>query len=104
MLYPVLSSLRYKTQRSNFNLGKINLRYIKKYNFYYNSSFNNNKIKYNKNYNNDQSVSVVFKNHLFDVLKILDKKFDQNTRICEVGCGKGFFQIFLRKNIKRNWL
>ena len=100
MLYPVLSSLRYKTQRSNFNLGKINLRYIKKYNFYYNSSFNNNKIKYNKNYNNDQSVSVVFKNHLFDVLKILDKKFDQNTRICEVGCGKGFFLNLLEKKYK----
>jgi hypothetical protein len=101
MLYPILTSLRYNKPRSNFNLGKINLKYIKKYNFFYNSSFDNNKIKYNKNYNNDQSASKVFKNHLFEVKKIIDKKFDQNTRICEVGCGKGFFLNLLEKKYKK---
>ena len=97
MYYPVLTSLRYNKPKLNFNLGKINLKYIKKYNFYYNSSFKLSKINYNENYNNDQSSSEIFKNHLLDVKKLIESKFDKETKICEIGCGKGFFLDLLQK-------
>jgi len=100
MLFPILTSLRYKKCKINYNVGNINLKIIKKYNYIYNSSFNERKIKYNKNYNNDQSASEVFNKHLLNVKKIIDSKFNKNIKICEIGCGKAYFLNLLEKKYK----
>ncbi len=100
MLFPVLTSLRYKKTKKKFNVGNVNLKLVKKYNFIFNSSFNERKIKYNKSYNNDQSVSKVFNKHLLNVKKIIDKKFNKKIKICEIGCGKGYFLNLLEKRYK----
>ncbi|MCX7724122.1 MAG: class I SAM-dependent methyltransferase [Thermodesulfovibrio sp.] len=50
--------------------------------------------KYDKNYNNDQSVSNIFKEHLNWVYRIINP-FTKKKRILEIGCGKGYFLEFL---------
>lgn len=96
--FPILTNLRFKKIKKKYNTGKITLQFIKKNNFYYNSSFNEKKIKYNKNYNNDQNHSSEFRNHLDVVLKILLKYFKKTHSVIEIGCGKGFFFQLLQKN------
>ena len=58
------------------------------------------KIKYNKYYNNEQSLSLTFKNHLNDVFKIIKSKIKKKDKIIEIGCGRGFFLKFYKKIIK----
>lgn len=62
----------------------------------YNSAFNVALLKYDSDYQNEQACSGVFQNHLYDVKRIIQRHFHGKTLI-EVGCGKGFFLEFLRK-------
>ena len=41
--FPILTNLRFKKIKKKYNTGKITLKFIKKNNFYYNSSFNEKK-------------------------------------------------------------
>ena len=100
MQFPILTSIRHKFKKKSFNVGNVNLRLIRRHNFIFNNSFDEKKIKYNKKYNNDQSKSKVFINHLLDVKRFIEKKFDKNTSICEIGCGKGYFLKLLQENYK----
>ena len=100
MLFPILTSLRYKKRKKKFNIGDVKLKIIKKYDYIYNSSFNISKIKYDKNYNNNQNASQVFNKHLLNVKKVIDSKFSDNISICEIGCGKGHFLNLLEKKYK----
>lgn len=100
MLFPILTNLRYTKRKKSFNVGNIELKIIKKYNYIYNSSFDKTKIKYDKNYSSDQSASKVFYKHLLNVKKFIDSKFNKNTKICEIGCGKGQFLNLLQKRYK----
>ena len=51
------------------------------------------KIKYSKNYNNEQSLSPFFQTHLNEVLKII-KSILKRRQDCRNCCGKGtFFEI-----------
>jgi len=51
---------------------------------------------YDSNYNNEQSLSFQFRNHLNSVAEIIDKYLGK-ANIIEVGCGKGFFLEMLLK-------
>lgn len=55
-----------------------------------NVKFDPSKIIYDENYACDQSNSNQFKEHIFNVLSILNKYF-YGLNLIEVGCGKGFF-------------
>ena len=56
----------------------------------YNSVFNPELMTYGGDYQNEQAVSSVFKNHLQDVTGIVQKNFNGQSLV-EVGCGKGYF-------------
>lgn len=62
----------------------------------FNSSFDANLLEYNADYQNEQAFSGVFQKHLHDVKEIIKRHF-HNKKLLEVGCGKGFFLEFLRK-------
>ena len=98
--FPVLTNLRFKTKKKKHITSKIKIKFIKKNNFYYNSIFKEKKIRYNKNYNNDQNQSGEFKKHLNLILSIILKYFKKESSIIEIGCGKGFFLKLLEKNFK----
>ena len=59
--------------------------------FIYNLNFETKKMKYDSNYNNEQGYSNTFLNHLNDVAKIIYNEVDTNSKIIEIGCGKGLF-------------
>jgi 2-polyprenyl-3-methyl-5-hydroxy-6-metoxy-1,4-benzoquinol methylase len=53
-------------------------------------------VKYDENYDNEQSNSKMFLSHLSDVYNIL-KPFITGKKIIEVGCGKGHFLNLIRE-------
>lgn len=63
--------------------------------FVYNSAFDNNKMAYDANYDNEQSLSAVFGDHLEAVASIIERNALEDTAV-EIGCGKGSFLAMLR--------
>jgi hypothetical protein len=98
--YPVLTNLRNSKKKIKNITGKIHLQLDCENDFVFNSSFNEKKIKYYKNYNNEQSNSSIFQKHLSNIIKILKTKFVKDSKIIEIGCGKGTFFKFLEKNFR----
>lgn len=62
----------------------------------YNSEFDPSKLIYDQNYQNEQSCSSSFREHLDEVTSVIDRHFEQK-RLIEIGCGKGFFLERLRE-------
>ncbi len=98
--YPTLTNLRNSKKKIKNTTGKIHLQLDCKNDFVFNSSFDEKKIKYSKNYNNEQSNSSIFQKHLSNIIKILKSKFVRGSKIIEIGCGKGTFFKILKKNFK----
>jgi hypothetical protein len=100
MFFPVLTNLRNSKRKVKNIKGKIQLKYDYLNNFVFNDAFDQKKIRYSKNYNNEQSFSSVFQKHLIDVFKIIKFNFKKKDKIIEIGCGKGTFFKILEKNYK----
>jgi len=93
---PVVPNSPLSRKNKKMDLGKILLRKNKLTGFIENSLFQVKKIKYDDDYQNDQSNSVQFKDHMFKMFKILKKNFSKNSKLVEVGCGKGEFLSIVR--------
>lgn len=63
----------------------------------FNAAFNAGLLKYDADYQNEQACSSVFKRHLDDVKKIIQRNFAEKSLI-EVGCGKGYFLEYLHQS------
>jgi len=75
-------------------LRKFNLVHDKTFDYYFNESFSG--VEYdNLSYQNDQSSSPVFVEHLQNVLSIVASKVKPSSKVVELGCGKGAFFSFL---------
>ena len=98
--FPVLTNLRNPKKKFKNIKGKIKLKYDRINDFVFNDAFEEKKIRYCKNYNNEQSLSSVFQTHLNDVFKIIKSNFKKKEKILEIGCGKGSFFKILEKNYK----
>lgn len=59
--------------------------------FVFNRAFAPHIMNYDIHYQNEQSNSDVFKNHLLNVLQLLKSFGIENKKVVEVGCGKGVF-------------
>mgnify|MGYP001218242975 FL=1 len=94
---PVIPNSPLSKKNKKMNSGKILLRKNKSTGFIENSLFQVKKIKYDDDYQNDQSKSLQFKNHMMNMLKILKKNFSKNSKLIEVGCGKGEFLSIVKK-------
>jgi hypothetical protein len=66
--------------------------------FVFNKTFDSSIMNYDENYQNEQSNSTVFQDHLKKVFKILNDFGLQNKKIIEIGCGKGIFFDILQKH------
>jgi len=60
-----------------------------------NIAFDSGKLDYDEKYQNEQSYSRIFQQHLSQVQAIIEKHFS-TTHILEIGCGKGVFLEQLR--------
>ncbi|SCY87094.1 class I SAM-dependent methyltransferase [Desulfoluna spongiiphila] len=65
--------------------------------FIWNASFDDTKMEYDENYQNEQANSSSFRLHLDEVFLVLKKNGVSSSRVVEVGCGKGFFLDRLRR-------
>lgn len=61
----------------------------------YNQAFDASRLIYDKNYNNEQSLSPAFQSHL-KLVKEIVRKFLGTSDLLEVGCGKAYFLEMLR--------
>lgn len=98
--FPVLTNLRNLKKKVKNVKGKIKLKHDYINDFIFNDAFEEKKIRYSKNYNNEQSLSSTFQAHLNDVYKIIKSNFKKEEKIIEIGCGKGTFFKILEKNFK----
>jgi len=65
--------------------------------FIFNASFQADRVVYDTSYNNNQSASQVFQDHLLEVAELLKRKGVLGQKIVEIGCGKGDFLRLLRQ-------
>lgn len=80
-------------------MGDLQLRRNIKLNFIENALFNNELVKYDANYQNSQSHSKFFQDHMLYVYNIIKNSFPASSKIIEIGCGKGeFFDIMEKDN------
>jgi len=95
---PVFQNKMYVEQQEAINCPKGNIELVQNHQtgLIYNAAFDPKSLEYDKDYQNEQAHSNVFKNHLEDVKLIINKYFKDRTAI-EVGCGKGYFLEFLNQ-------
>lgn len=62
----------------------------------FNNAFDSGLLSYDADYQNEQAFSSVFREHLQDVLSIIQRHF-RAPDLIEVGCGKGYFLNHLRE-------
>ena len=63
--------------------------------FVFSANFNESIIDYDQHYQNEQSNSVFFQEHLRNVIKILKDNNLLGKKIVEIGCGKAYFMNML---------
>lgn len=56
----------------------------------FNRAFRPELMQYDADYQNEQAVSAVFRSHLDEITRVVERHFHGRTLI-EVGCGKGYF-------------
>ena len=59
--------------------------------FVFSAGFNDAIIDYDLHYQNEQSNSAFFRHHLEHVLEIMTNHHTLDSKVVEIGCGKGFF-------------
>lgn len=99
---PVFQNKTYNKQEDAFKaeMGKVELVQSEVSGFVYNRLFEPDLMVYDINYQNEQSNSLVFKNHLQSVLKYLLDCGISSKKVVEIGCGKGvFFDMMLKENV-----
>ena len=87
---PILPNSPIKKGESTLE-GQFRLRKYGEFGFVQNVAFDELKIEYGENYQNDQSNSLMFKNHMQSVYQILKSNYPKGAKLVEVGCGKGAF-------------
>ncbi|REJ82287.1 MAG: methyltransferase domain-containing protein [Bacteroidetes bacterium] len=66
--------------------------------FIFNAEFDSSLLDYSTDYQNEQGHSPVFHEHLLEVKQIAEKHIDKNSKVVEIGCGKGTFFEMLRSD------
>ena len=77
-------------EAQNCPTGNIYLIENEKTGLVYNEAFDAGLLKYDASYQNDQSYSQTFKNHMEIIADLIETKMG-NKKLIEIGCGKGQF-------------
>ncbi len=96
---PVLQNKMYDTEADAINCPKGDIALVQdtETGLIFNSAFNQDLITYDSSYQNEQAYSEVFRQHLNDVVAIINRHFKGKSLI-EVGCGKGYFLNYLQNH------
>ncbi len=90
--FPIFQNRMYETASEAVSCPKGNIQIVQNRNtgLVYNRAFDSGKMIYDSNYQNEQGVSDLFRQHLVDVAAIIERVIGKKT-IAEIGCGKGSF-------------
>jgi hypothetical protein len=90
--FPILQNRVYETFEEAVQCPRGDIRIIEdeQTGLIFNSAFRSDLMSYDSYYNNEQSVSSSFRDHLVGVTRIIDAALGRDELV-EVGCGKGFF-------------
>lgn len=88
---PVIPNTPLKSPEDDEGFGVMHLRENQVNGFIENAAFDPAIIEYDDDYQNNQSVSPAFLEHMRGVLEILKASCPEGCRLVEVGCGKGDF-------------
>ena len=100
--FPVIQNRVYNNPKEAVDCSKGDIKIIQdEYTgLIYNAEFDNSLISYDENYNNEQSYSPFFKEHLYQVANLVESVLGKQSLI-EVGCGKGYFlEMLLKKGLE----
>ena len=79
-------------EAQNIGRGDLTLGCCEACGFVFNQTFDLAKLSYGENYDNTQTFSATFNDHIEGLIQyLLDEKSVRNCRIVEVGCGQGLF-------------
>ncbi|CAG0939491.1 hypothetical protein BROC_00669 [Candidatus Brocadiaceae bacterium] len=89
---PVFQNKMFNTQEAAIHCTKGDMRLVQNETtgLIYNAAFDESLLNYDTDYQNEQAVSGLFREHLNNVKQIIDKHF-LNHSLIEVGCGKAYF-------------
>ena len=90
MTLPILPN-RPNSKGEDTKQGSFQLKKFGSFEFVQNVLFEESFVNYDKNYQNDQSSSPVFYDHMLEVYSILKSHFKSGSKLVEIGCGKGTF-------------
>lgn len=90
---PIFQNRVYATKELAMNVPVSNMDLVKcnHCDFVFNAAFDQSILLFDKNYENEQSNSSQFQNHLSSVVDLFNQHSFQNKNIIEIGCGEGFF-------------
>lgn len=100
---PVFQNKVYPTKETALSaeFGTVELVQSETSGFIFNRAFNPELMNYDVNYQNEQSNSQVFKDHLSFVMQLLKRFGFADKKVVEIGCGKGvFFDMMLEEGIE----
>lgn len=98
---PILQNAPLKCQVDAINVSKGNIDLVICLNcdFVFNRTFDEKLLVYDENYNNNQTFSNVFKEHIESVINKIKIQEECDSIVVEVGCGKGdFLKILSEKH------
>jgi hypothetical protein len=82
----------------NVEVHNLSLVQCSKCSFIFNQEFVSDIMNYNESYQNEQNYSYFFKEYLDDVIQLFQNKFSKESKIIEIGSGKGYFLDLLENN------
>jgi SAM-dependent methyltransferase len=90
--FPVFQNRMYETASEAVSCPKGNIKIVQNRStgLVYNSAFDPAQMIYDSNYQNEQGVSELFRQHLLEVASIIERVVGKKS-IAEIGCGKGSF-------------
>ena len=78
--------------------GDFHLKVFGSFGFVQNVAFDETLIEYDENYQNDQSKSLKFRQHMETVYTKIKSYYPKGSSLVEVGCGKGAFLDIVRND------
>jgi hypothetical protein len=99
--FPVLQNRVYESVNDAINCPTGDIKIVQNIEtgLIYNDAFDIDIIVYDKNYDNEQGVSLRFQQHLLDVAEMVELYMGKESLV-EVGCGKGLFlEMLLNRKV-----
>lgn len=94
---PLIQNKVYKTKEEAINAPCISVVLAQSLDngFVFSANFSDSIIDYDMHYQNEQSNSAYFRNHLDNVIEIMEENNTLKGKVVEIGCGKAYFMDML---------